>query len=204
MKQVVLDMKKFKLLTVILTLALSTNIANGQYQYEREHRIKKCQFPSNAHTFLEDKLKDPKNMRFYGEKDSLKVSYEAKFKIDKLNYSIEFDEKGEPEDIEILIKEVDVPNDSWSKITSYLEQEDFEKYKVKIIQQQYASTTQESVDKTLDDAFQNLLLPTVNYKLMVRGKKENGNEDYNYWFSADGNFIESKKSLPFNYAHVLY
>lgn len=203
MKQVVLDMKKFKLLTVILTVSLTINMVNSQYQYEREHRIKKCQFPSNAHTFLEDKLKDPKNMRFYGEKDSLKVCYEAKFKIDKLNYSIEFDEKGEPEDIEILIKEVDVPKDSWININNYLKEE-FVKFKIQRIQQQYAVGLNESVDTTLKNAFQNLLIPSINYQLMVRAKNEGDYQDYEILYSAEGFFISRRKSLPPNHDRVLY
>ncbi|MGB5355740.1 MAG: hypothetical protein WBN11_03515, partial [Eudoraea sp.] len=165
--------------------------------------IKKCQFHSNAHAFLEEKLKDARRIRFYKETDSTKVSFEAKFKKDKLQYSVEFDEEGNLEDIEILINEVDIPEDTWSTISYYF-QEEFEKYKVKRIQQQYVAIEQESVDVTLNNAFQNLLLPSVNYEIMVAGKTKSIYEDFEILFSADGTFVNRRKSLPANYDHVLY
>ncbi|MGB5170066.1 MAG: hypothetical protein WBN69_01405 [Eudoraea sp.] len=196
-------MKRYKILFTVLTLFLGSYLAQAQNKYEREHRIKKCQFHSNAHAFLEEKLKDARRIRFYKETDSTKVSFEAKFKKDKLQYSVEFDKEGNLEDIEILINEVDIPEDTWSTISYYF-QEEFEKYKVKRIQQQYVAIEQESVDVTLNNAFQNLLLPSVNYEIMVAGKTKSIYEDFEILFSADGTFVNRRKSLPANYDHVLY
>ena len=202
MKLVVLDMSRYKLLSILFLLFFIWS-AKGQYKYEREYRIKKNQFPTVAHAFIEDQLKDARRIRYYRETDSTKVSYEAKFKLDKLHYSVEFDEQGNLEDVEILIKEVDIPNDTFAAITAYLES-NFTKYRILRIQQQYPVNENETVEETLKNAFQNLLLPTIRYEIMVAAKKDNGFEDYEILFDHKGEFIKLRKSLPLNHDHILY
>ena len=77
-------------------------------------------------------------MRYYREIDSNKINYKAKFKRDRLHYSMEFIEQGRLKDIEFLIKEVDIPGDSYAQITDFL-QSKFTKYRVRRIKQQYSS-----------------------------------------------------------------
>ncbi|WP_019669111.1 hypothetical protein [Eudoraea adriatica] len=192
---------RFLLLVIIALLQYSTSLS--QVKVEREHRIKKNQFPDAAHDFIQEKLQDAKKIRFYKETDTTKITYEAKFKKDKLHYSVEFDESGKLEDIEILIKEVDVPEDSWSQITKFLK-EKFNKYKIRKIQQQYPITRGETAESTLNNAFQNLLIPSLNYELMVWGKIQEEHADFEILFGADGGFIKMRESLPANYDHVLY
>ena len=202
MKQVVFVMNRYNLLSLIFLLVFVWS-SNGQYKYEREYRIKKSQFPAEAHAFIAEKLENARKIRYYRETDSTKISYEAKFKVDKLHYSIEFDEKGRLEDVEILIKEVDIPNESFSAITAYLES-NFSNYRLRRIQQQYPVNENETVEETLRNAFQNLLLPTIRYEIMVAGKMDNGFEDYEILFDYKGEFISMRKSLPFNHDHILY
>ena len=195
-------MSRYKLFSFLLVLLFFWS-AQGQYKYEREYRIKKNQFPVQAHQFIEDQLQNARKIRYYRETDSTKVSYEAKFKLDKLHYSVEFDEQGRLEDIEILIKEVDIPNDTFAAITSYL-QNNFSKYRIRRIQQQYPVNENETVEETLKNAFQNLLLPTIRYEIMVAAKKDKGFEDYEILFDYQGEFIQLRKSLPLNHDHILY
>ena len=192
---------RFLLLVIIALLQYSTSLS--QVKVEREHRIKKNQFPDAAHDFIQEKLKDAKKIRFYKETDTTKITYEAKFKKDKLHYSVEFDESGKLEDIEILIKEVDVPEDSWSQITKFLK-EKFKKYKIRKIQQQYPITSGGTAESTLTNAFQHLLIPSLHYELMVWGKIQEEHADFEILFGADGGFIKMRESLPANYDHVLY
>ncbi|CAM3384566.1 hypothetical protein ZORO111903_12245 [Zobellia roscoffensis] len=187
---------------LILFFIFSTSTAFAQIKNEREHRIKKSQFPENARLFIHQKLVNAKRIRFYKEIDGNKVSYEAKFKKDRLQYSIEFNTEGILEDIEIEIKPIDIPNETYTKITIYLEN-NFKKYRVKKIQQQYLSDG-EDIDQTLKEAFQNLMLPSIKYELIVNGKKEKSFEQFEILFNADGKFELIKKALPPNYDHVLY
>lgn len=196
-------MMRCRSLPVLVLVLFQFSLVNSQVKVEREHRIKKNQFPETAHEFIQEKLEEAKKIRFYKETDTTKISYEAKFKKDKLYYSIEFDESGKLEDIEISIKEVDVPEDSWSKITKFLN-EKFTKFKIRKIQQQYPITSDETAETTLNNAFQNLLIPSLNYELMVRGKIQDVHSDFEILFGAEGDFIKMKESLPANYDHVLY
>lgn len=175
----------------------------GQNKYEREFRIKKSQFPESAHAFIKEKLVGAKRVRFYKEIDSNKTSYEAKFKKDRLHYSVEFNKEGDLEDIEILIKEIDIPEESLSKIQMYLEK-NFLRSRIRKIQQQYPVASFENAEITLRNAFQNLLLPEIKYELIVAGKKDKGYMDYEILFDATGKFLNLRKSLPPNYDHVLY
>ncbi len=196
-------MRKYDVLGFLLLLLISTSVV-GQAKYEREYRILKSQFPAKALGFLEEHIADAKNVRYYREVDSVKISYEAKFKLDRLRYSVEFDKDGNLEDVEILIKKVDIPNESLENILAYLDR-NFTKYRIEKIQQQYPVTDSETVDETLYNAFQNLLIPSLNYELIVAGKKgNNGYHDFEILFDAEGNFVKSRRSLPANYDHVLY
>ena len=195
-------MNRFKYLITALCLLCLWNI-QSQNKYEREYRIKKNQFPTNALTFIEDQLKDARQIRYYRETDSAKISYEAKFKLDRLRYSVEFDEQGQLEDVEILIKEVDIPNSSMAEITQFLDSE-FTKYRIRRLQQQYPVSEHESIEQTLKNAFQNLLIPSIRYELIIAGKKTRGFEDFEILFNAEGKFLEMRKSLPANYDHILY
>ncbi|MBU2995575.1 hypothetical protein KO500_03990 [Cellulophaga baltica] len=195
-------MKKFNFL-VVLSFIFSTFSVVAQEKYEREFRIRKKEFPPKALQLIETRLSDAKRIKYYKEIDSSITSFEVKFKKARLWYSIEFDTQGELEDIEIKIKSVDIPNDSYEAIERYLHNT-YSMYKIQKIQQQYKATTLTSTETTLKNAFQNLMLPTVNYELMVAGKKEAKYEDFQILFDAGGNFKSIKKSLPPNYDHILY
>ena len=195
-------MKKFKCLAAFLLLLFVTS-GWAQNKYEREFRIRKSQFPEKAYGFLKEELQNAKRIRYYKEVDSSKISYEVKFKKERLFYSIEFDESGELEDVEILIKEVDIPNASFEAINTYLKGY-FTKYRIRKIQQQYTLAAFGSISNTLKNAFQNMIDPKINYELIVGGSTGGGFQDYEILFDAEGNFISMRKSLPANYDHVLY
>ena len=178
------------------------NFVFSQNKYEREYRIRKSQFPENALSYISEKLEDARRIRFYKETDSSKVSFEAKFKKDRLRYSIEFDEKGVLEDIEIEIKPVDIPDSAFSKITSDLTKR-FSKYRIRKIQQQYPNLNGDT-ETTVKNAFQNLMLPSIKYELIVAGKENKSYEQFEILYDAEGGFEKLRKSLPPNYDHVLY
>lgn len=175
----------------------------AQYKYEREYRIRKDQFPATATALLDTNVTEMKRLKFYKETDSTKSSYEAKFKKDKLWYSVEFDVNGALEDIEITIAPLDIPSDVLVNITNYFNNS-FTKYRIKKIQQQYVATNEEELKTTLRNAFQNLLLPSINYEIIVSGKENKSYLEYEVLFDAEGAFINKRKRLPPNYDHVLY
>lgn len=177
--------------------------AFAQVKSEREFRIKKSQFPAASLEKAQPFLDGVRRLRFYKEIDAGKVSYEIKFKKDRLHYSVEFSNSGELEDIEVRIKPVDIPGESWEAIQDHLSGT-FTKYKVRKIQQQYRRASFPTDSATFRNAFQNLLLPEIRYELVVHAKTEEGYRDYEITYGASGDFIMKKKSLPPNYDHVLY
>mgnify|MGYP003624847459 FL=1 len=192
-------MMKFSLFLVFLCFNFS--LLFSQEKYEREHRINKTDFPAKASDLIQEKIVDSKKIKFYKEIDSLKITFKAKFKEDRLWYSIDFNKDGDLDNIKVQIKSVDIPNDSFETITSYLE-DSFKSYKIKNIQQKYAANNE--VDVTFKNAFQNLMLPSLQYELLIAGKMNTHKEQFQILFDAEGVFKSSRKSLPPNYDHVLY
>ncbi|WP_246019878.1 hypothetical protein [Muriicola soli] len=152
---------------------------------------------------VNQRIKDARKIRYYKEIDSVTITFESKFKKDKLHYSVNFNSKGELEDIEIQISKVDIPSDVWSSIAEHLNG-DCKKFKIRRLQQQYPLKNGLSAEKIINDAFQNLILPYINYELIVVCKRDSGREEFEYLFNAQGDFVSKRKSLPANYDHILY
>ena len=192
-------MMKYRLCIGLLVLACT---CWGQNKYEKEYRISQSEFPANAYELIAEQLEASKRIRFYKETDSLKHSFEAKFKKRKLHYSVEFDEQGKLEDIEVIIKEKDIPEDSWGKINRYLQNE-FDKVRIIKIQQQYAANGT-SEKELIHHAFQNLILPYINYEIIFASKDDKGFQTFEALYNAEGELRKLRKSLSSSYDHVLY
>lgn len=202
MKLLVFATMKFKhFLLILLSCCCIPSVA--QVAYEREHRIKKNQFPDDAHSLIANEITKAKRLRYYREIDSSETSFQAKFKKDRLHYILEFDADGILKNIEILIKEPDVPNDTFASIKNYIDRS-YTKYQIRKILQQYPAKNRDEIKKTLKEAFQNLLLPSVNYKLIVFCKTDDGSVEFEFIFDSSGIFKNKKELLPPNYDHVLY
>ncbi len=189
---------------VFLLIALFFGIISSfsQSKQEREFRIEEAIFPTNAKNLLNPYLIDSKRIRFYKEFDGEKISFEAKFKKDRLKYSIEFSESGMLEDVEFIIKKVDIPDSTFEAITSYLIGE-HGKYRIKKIQQQYLNR-EEKPKEVLKVAFQNLILPEINYEIIIAAKDDKGYAEYEITFNSDGKHLLSRRSTKPEYDHILY
>ena len=188
------------LLVWLLGLGLS---GWGQATYEREFRIRKEQFPSECLDEVSPYLSGAKKLRFYKEIDSSQYRYRLKFKMDRLFYQVDFDQKGGLDAISIDIKPLDIPDASWEAIQKHLG-ETFEKYKVRDIRQVYPRKAFTSDSELFRNAYQNLILPEIRYGLLIRGKKNGGKKDYSGLYDQEGRLIRLRESLPPNYDHVLY
>ncbi len=199
MKPIVLDTMKFKLFILLFIGCLALT---AQVKKEQEFRIEGDEFPEIALKSLQPYFTDAKRIRFYKEFDGKKISYESKFKKDRLKYSVEFDSLGKLEDVEFIIREKDLPSETWLTLQHYLGA-NYENPKIKKIQQQYPLGNR-STFQVLKAAFQNLLLPDINYELIVSTKTKSGYVSYEITFDATGNFLSARKLVDPNYDHVLY
>ncbi len=194
-------MARYNLLILFFCLG---GFAFSQDRPEREHRIRKSQFPT-----IQDNVpligKDMKRTRYYKEVDSSDTTYSLKFKLDRLNYHLDYDLEGGLKNSGFRVKEIDIPSETFENIKKYLNVH-FGKTKIKRIFQEYpvAIANDEHRVNSLKSTFQNLLLPENTYKIALRTLKEGSKEDYELWFSAEGTFIRMRAALPANYDRILY
>lgn len=188
-------------LKIAILLFFGIQWCQGQDQYEREYRIRKSQFPVlQSDSILNGH--DLKRKRFYKEIDSLGTNYILKFKKDRLHYTLSFDKDGTLKKSGFRVNEVDIPDEAFLAMENHLSAS-FNKFSIKRIYQQYAS--HDGNDKSLlTSTFQNLLLPSIVYKLVVMGKKDGIKNEYDFWFNADGLFLTKRIALPMNHDHILY
>ena len=187
---------KYSYITLMLLLMLGLK-SFSQTKLEREHRIKKSQFPIINMDNLP--LENTRYIKYYREVDTSKITYTLKFKKGKMHYHLDYNEKGILQNTGFRVKEVDIPTDAYASIRSVLNA-NFKKIKIKYIQQRYPGSS----ENVLKNTFQNLILPSNTYKLMLRGKKIDKKEDYIAIFDAEGNLIKTTIALPANYDRVLY
>lgn len=192
-------MMRCNILVVFLLLGC---ITFAQDQQEREHRIKKSQFPNLETNFKVIGAK-MKKVRYYREVDSSKTTFAIKFKMDRLHYHINYDASGNLLNSGFRVKEIDVPQETYVKMKTYLSG-NFEKSKVRRIWQQYPVGHNKTENDALKNTFQNLILPSNEYRLMVRAKKQDKAKDYELWFDSEGNLKRIRTVLPMNLDHVLY
>ncbi len=187
---------------VLLLVLLCCTALNGQLKQERESRISQAEFPPTALELLQPYIPRAKRLRFYSEQDGNRFSYEAKFKRDRLHYSVEFSKDGALEDVEFIIKDTDIPDETFNNIQSYLKAT-YKKHRIKKIQQQYVfkEGTQEALLKM---AFQNLLNANITYEIIVGTKDKSGFSGYEITFNAQGKHLGTRKIVDPNYDHVLY
>lgn len=200
MKPTVLDIMKYKLFSILIVLGCL--LGQAQIKQEREFRIDQKDFPSQAIALISPYVTNSKRVRFYKETDGEKTSFEAKFKKDKLFYSIEFDTIGNLEDIEFVIRKTDIPTDVFKNIANYLNVT-YKKVKLKKIQQQYLAKVNNS-EIVLKDAFQNLLLQSIRYEIIISAKAKKGFQIFEITFDSQGKQISTRRFSDSKYDHVLY
>ncbi len=187
---------------VLIMVLFSSSVLFAQNNHEREHRIRKSQFPTIQKDFMSIG-QNTKQVRYYKEVDSLETTYILKFKKDRLNYLLSYDESGQLKESGFRIHEIDIPEDTFLKINTFLS-DSFEKTRIKRIFQLYPVTNSQSTKSVLNNTFQNLILPTNIYKLIIVGKKDKKNIENDLWFDAAGNFIRKRQALPLNHDRILY
>jgi hypothetical protein len=146
---------------------------------------------------------ETKQVSYYKEVDSLGTTYLIKFKRDRMRYFLSYDTSGKLINSGFRIKEIDIPEDTFEKIKTYL-MGSYRKSRIRRIYQQYPATNPENDESALKNTFQNLILPSNVYRLIIIGKNDQRNTEYDLWFDADGNLIRKRQALPMNHDRILY
>ncbi len=135
---------KFFFLILITAVHCSNNLG-AQEKYEKESRIREKYVPTKALQFIDSSdLKS--RIRWYLEEGLNRKSIEAKFKHEKVRYSVEFDTLGNVEDIEIEIPWEDLNSQLKDSISLHLKK-DCLKHKIVKVQIQYSGSESELLAK---------------------------------------------------------
>ena len=194
---------KSKIAFVLLAWFAVQAVGLAQATHERAFRIRKSQFPSSALEQATPYLDGVKRIRFYQETDSSQKSFDIRFKKDRLHYSARYQSEGALQAVELGIGPIDIPGASWEAIGEHLNTA-FGKYRIVQIMQQYPRAAFASDTETFRNAYQNLLLPEIRYKITFRARSGSGQKTWEAVYDASGQLLSFREALPTNYDHVLY
>ena len=168
---------------------------------EREKRVKKEDISMAVHNTLEKFIEDARKVRYYLETDVDHRSFEIKFLLRKRQYSVEFNDSGQLEDVEMIIGFEELQKELQKKITSHLGR--YDSFKVKKTQKQFSSGSQ-SDEAVIEMALQNVATETVRYEIIVETKTDVSWTTFEMLFDAQGNFISEKEVVGRLADHILY
>lgn len=128
-----------KLGVVGVLMAFTFLSAKGQTKMEVEKRISLEEVPQLATQWLDNcHLSGISKLKWYFEKDGDHFSYECKFKLNGYWYSIEFDQQGHFEDLEIAYSRRHLPEDIYNTL-----EKSAKRYNIKKTQIQFREISDE-------------------------------------------------------------
>lgn len=187
----------------VLLFLMCVSFSFSQSKDEREERIPISEFPEVAQHYFDNFSDKVKYLKFYRETDGDKQSFEAKFKIKKLYYSIEFDTLGKLEDIEIVIKEKHIPKNTYSNVSEYFESK-FKKVRFLKIQKQYVNYTNYSDKAFIQHIVEHPNDKHTHFEIIAETKTDETHQLREFIFNKDGKFESSRKVTSSSYEHALY
>jgi hypothetical protein len=183
-----------------LALLLYSETTSAQHKIEREYAIKSTQVPERALQFLKQIFDDQK-IRWYVEESQTGRSIEAKIKRDGTIYSIEFDQSGNLQDIEKIIKFSSLPQKLRQAIEKTLET-DFSRIKISKVQRQWTGPA--TTLRLLLAKKEPLEKYTTRYELVIRGTKDRSTSDYEVLVDDQGRLILTSKIIQKDNPHLIF
>ena len=191
-------MKRFSILFFLMSSFCFSQVKN-----EREERIPISEFPKVAQSYFNVISQNVKYLKFYKETDGDKQSFEAKFKIKKLYYSVEFDTLGKLEDIEIVIKKKHIPKNIIKEISKYFDK-NFRKARLIKIQKQYVNYTKKTDKQFIQQIVDNPNDKHTHFEIIAEIKTKEIHELREFTFDKNGIFKKSRLVTSSSYEHALY
>lgn len=172
----------------------------GQKKYEREYRIKSDQVPEKAMSFLVSAFENAK-IHWYREEGLTEKSVEAKFKASGQRYSIEFDQSGNIQDIEILFTVSQMSQPGQATLKDNLGNT-FSKYKI-VKTQIHWEGSEISLKESLAQK-KPVKGVLVMYELIVRGIRVKKEQYYEVTAESNGEIVSIKEIIQKNVDNLLY
>ena len=193
----VIQIKSY-LIAICLLFLYSSGFS--QIKYEKELRLKERYVPQSAIQFVEG-LGFEKKIKWYKEIGINKSSIEAKTKSNRKKYSIEFNVAGELEDVEIEIKQKEIPQDVNQRISLELSNR-YGKYKIQKIQIQYLGEESHMIPFISENREKDYI--QTNYEIVLKTKVKGSFKQFEYLFSDEGAFIHFAEIVTKNRDNIEY
>lgn len=192
-------MYKYKFLIILILFSVSNNLF-AKDKFEKESRIKPKDVPSRALLFI-DSLNLKTKVKWYKEEGLDKESIEAKFKLNKVMCSVEFDTLGKIEDVEIEVNLEDLESHLKDSIFFQLKL-DCSSHKIVKVQRQFTASENDLLFllKT-KNIFEHL---KIKYEIIIRCEHQNKVDLFEYLFNYNGRLISKSKIVFKNSSHLEY
>ena len=194
-------MMKFRYLWILMVLAFAKAlpVKAQQVKKEQESRIESQDFPAESKVWIQTLSKNCKSLKFYKEVDGDKTSYELKCKCDGDKRSIEFSEKGNLEDVEVLIKKKKLSEPVLKSIQNALDNI-AEKNRIEKMQEQYfpESESPAAIQKRIDNS------DLDGYELIVAFKEKRKIYRKELQFDRNGKLLNSRDIKRLEYDFLLF
>lgn len=193
-------MMRFNYLIVVMVLAFAkADYLTAQSKQERESRVERTEFPEAAQQLLDLFSQKGKGVKFYRETDGDAVSFEMKLKVNRRWRSVEFDENGRLEDIEVTIRKRRIAQQALRNIQEVLDSLS-DKNKIEKVQLQFIPTSdnpQEMLDRLDRNQFD-------NYEIIAAFKEKRKIYRKELLFSSQGMLLQSRDIKRIAYDFLLF
>lgn len=169
-------------------LLLQTLFAGAQIKYEKEYRLKEYAVPEAAKDFV-SALEFSRKIKWYKEESLNRTSVEAKTKHEGKHYSVEFNNEGDIEDIEIIIKHQEIETEARAAMCEYFN-ENYQKYKIAKIQLQLSGDPEVLIMAVKKKKYESSEHLKINYEIIAKVKKEKAFEKAEFLFDESGQLLQ--------------
>jgi|TARA_B100000949_G_C14250067_1_gene437710 flagellar capping protein FliD len=189
---------KYALYTVVFFL---TATGFSQVKKEYEKRISEADFPAEALSLISPFKKEFNRLKYYKEFDGDNQSFEAKFKYESSHYSVEFNNEGKLEDVELKLSKNKLPKALWEAIKLNLDS-NYERWKLEKLQCQYSHIN--NPKETLEKALNKTQTKQENYELIVAIKQKGKLKKMEILFNARGEVLNRRDILRRSYDFLIF
>jgi hypothetical protein len=193
------SLSKTLLGTLAVLLYQNSSLSYAQEKQEQEFRIDDSEVPQAASSFIAQ-VPVKKSFRWYKEKNGALVTFEAKGRWNRHEISIEFDDAGVIEDIEITQKMRSIPQAVRERITAVLKEES-SRYRIKKMQYQFVGKPEVLLALLMRDSLEQL---SSNYELVVQVKVDNAYHIYEYLFDNSGKLTQRLEVMERNSFNIQF
>lgn len=172
----------------------------GQQKYEREYSIKPVAVPQKAMEFVTSVFKETK-IHWYREEGLTGNTIEAKLKSAGKRYSVEFDEAGNIQDVEIMSSINNMNANGKANLKDTLGKA-FSRYKI-VKTQIHWKGSEESLKRSVmkDGAVKGVM---IRYELIVKGRRDKTEKYFEVLAEQGGAIVHIHEIVQRNTDNLIY